>query len=138
MDDLGLVLPCRNHAKMYDMGTTLHGNLIRHRLDFNEKKLYRKTGLDFKTDNYDDGHGTLWGKEGNEADWPGAGTVVWHGRAYGQPVGNDKGILRRHKEDCGMPYVTDMEEYTAVLQDERYSVFISAMDECVRPVKRIL
>lgn len=46
-------LAIKNYADKYGL----------HFLDFNEKKLYRETNLCFKTDNCDDGHGSLWGAQ---------------------------------------------------------------------------
>lgn len=100
-------------------------------LDFNEKGLYQKTGLDFRTDNCDDGHGSIWGaqkvtRQIGEAltDWYGLGghaDAQWEKtRAYYEGI----------KKDCGLPHFTSVKPYTAALRDERYSIFISAKDEC--------
>lgn len=100
-------------------------------LDFNEKHLYQETDLHFGTDNSDDGHGSLWGaqkvskKIGEKlADWYGMGghkDQQWETtRAYYEGIA----------KDCRLVHITDIDEYTKAIQDKRYSVFISAKDEC--------
>lgn len=105
-------------------------------LDFNEKYLYQKTGLDFKKDNADNGHGSLWGAQkvtrqiGDALlDWYSMGgreDTQWEEtRAYYEGI----------KKDCELSHITDVEQYTAALQDGRYSIFISAKNECTANMK---
>lgn len=39
------------------------------------------------------------------------------------------------QKNCELPHIEDVEKYTAMLQDKRYSVFISAMDDCTANLK---
>lgn len=105
-------------------------------LDFNEKHLYKKTRLNFYEDNADDGHGSLWGAQkvtrqiGSAlSDWYGMGgrdDAQWEATmAYYEGI----------KKDCEMPHITDVEQYTAAVRDNRYSIFISAKDECTANLK---
>lgn len=134
-EDIHLVLvktpsTAENAQRSYTIRNYADGRGL-HFLDFNEKKLYRKTGLDFKTDNHDDGHGSLWGAQ-KVTKQIGRALAQWYG--MGGHTDSQWETTREYyegiKKDCGLPYVTDIEEYTAELQDERYSVFISAKDEC--------
>ena len=105
-------------------------------LDFNEKKLYRQTRLNFKTDNCDDGHGNLWGaqkvtrKIGEKlADWYALGgekDSQWE---------ETKVYYKQIIKDCELPHITDAVKYTKAIQDERYSIFISAKDECTNSLQ---
>ena len=42
---------------------------------------------------------------------------------------NTRAYYEGIKKDCELAHMTDMEEYTAALQDGRYSIFISSKDE---------
>ena len=99
-------------------------------LDFNEKKLYRDTGLDFKTDNCDDGHGSLWGAT-KVTGRIGKKLTGWYdmGGHEDDQWENTRAYYEGIKKDCELAHMTDMEEYTAALQDGRYSIFISSKDE---------
>lgn len=100
-------------------------------LDFNEKSLYEKTGFCFQTDNHDAGHGNLWGAQ-KVTQQIGRTLAELYGlgsRIDGQweaPKSYYEGICK----DCELVHMADIDEYLAALQDKRYSVFISAKDEC--------
>lgn len=107
-----------------------------HFLDFNEKSLYRKTGLDFKTDSCDGGHGSLWGAQ-KVTRQIGRSLKSWYGMGghsdaqWEETRAYYEGIIK----DCELTHITDMEEYTKAVRDERYSVFLSVKDECTANLK---
>lgn len=100
-------------------------------LDFNQKELYQETGYCFQTDNCDGGHGNLWGaqkvtgKIGQKlAEWYGMGA---HTDSQWEET---KAYYKGVRKDCGLIHISGLESYVRALRDKRYSVFLSAKDEC--------
>ncbi len=104
--------------------------------DFNEKRLYRSTGLRFQTDNADDGHGSLWGAQKVSRQ-----TGKMLSQQYGTGGHTDrqwedtKGYYQAVCKDCELAHETEIDDYLEALQDERYSIFISAKEECTAYLK---
>lgn len=95
--------------------------------DFSEKKLYETSGYDFSIDSCDTAHSNLWGARKITAC---LGKILaedygLEGKADEQWE-NTKGLYREIQKDCEMVHIKDTDEYIDALQDDRYSVFISA------------
>ena len=106
-------------------------------LDFNEKSLYNETGLDFKMDIGDNlGHGNLWGAQ-KVTRQIGRMLTNWYkmGGHEDKQWETTKEFYNGIKKDSELAHIVDVEKYTAMLQDERYSVFISAKDDCTANLK---
>lgn len=105
-------------------------------LDFNEKAVYEECNYCFAQDNSDDGHGNLWGAqkvtnyigkfliENNndicQDDWQ------WE---------RTKSCYEEIKKDYTLIHTTDIDTYLTLLQDTRYTIFISVRDECADALK---
>lgn len=105
-------------------------------LDFNEKTLYEKIDFCFQTDNCDSGHGNLWGAK-KITNYIGKILVNQYGieKKVDKQWEDTKSYYEQIQKDCGLKHITDIDEYLAALQDDRYSVFISAKDDCTSHLK---
>lgn len=95
--------------------------------DFNEKNLYEASGYHFPTDSSDSSHTNLWGARkitvylggilAEQYEVGGKTDAQWE---------NTKDSYVDIQKDCELIHITDIDEYIEALNDDRYSVFISA------------
>lgn len=95
--------------------------------DFNEEGLYEASGFDFPADSYDCVHTNVWGAEKLTAC---LGGILNDQYAVGGRIDEQwertRGSYKNARKDCELIHITDLDAYIEALQDDRYSVFISA------------
>ncbi len=105
-------------------------------VDFNEKTLYEKIGYDFKSDNADIGHANFWGAQ-KITDYVGqilterCGLEGKNDAQYEQA----REAYKEMEKDMSLSRIEELDSYLEALCDDRYSVFISAKDDCTQNLK---
>lgn len=98
-------------------------------IDFNQNEIYEKMEYDFCVDNNDGGHLNIWGAK-KVTDY--LGDVI---KGIGVQSREDKQweLSREYYEhilqDCELVHITDCFEYLRAIEEDRYSIFISVMDD---------
>lgn len=100
-------------------------------LDFNVNNLYEEIDYCFLTDNNDVSHANLWGAK-KVTNYIGELLVNQFGMAakYDLQWETTKSYYEGTQRDCRLIHTTDIDEYLTMLRDSRYSIFISAKDDC--------
>lgn len=105
-------------------------------IDFNEKTVYEECNYRFEQDNSDNGHGNLWGAQ-KITNYIGKYLI----NNYNNICQNDwqweitSGYYEEIKKDYTLVHTTDIDTYLTLLQDMRYTIFISVRDECTTALK---
>jgi len=95
--------------------------------DFNEKNLYEASGFSMPTDSYDGGHNNLWGAQKLTAYLGGILESQYDlGGKTDEQWESTRDSYAGVRKDCELIHIMDIDEYMEVLQDDRYSVFLSA------------
>ena len=93
--------------------------------EFNEKNIYDAIGYDFAVDNREYAHCNVWGAE-KVTDFIGK---VLQEECLIAPVTDQQWEETREyyeecKKDCELAHVTDIDEYTALIKDAKYSLLL--------------
>ncbi len=104
--------------------------------DFNEKRLYDEIAFNYEADNADADHPNLWGAR-KITDYIGAVLAEQYklGKSVDSQWENTKAYYENIRKDGELSHVTDLDEYLEMLQDKRYSVFISAKNDCTSALR---
>ncbi len=105
-------------------------------LDFNERSLYEKISYDFERDNANGGHANLWGAQ-KITDYVGqilterCGLEGRNDAQYEQA----REAYKEMEKDMSLFLIEELDSYLEALRDDRYSVFISAKEDCTQNLK---
>lgn len=115
--DVGKYNTIRNYAKE-------HGLQF---YDFNEKNLHEASGYFMPTDSCDGVHNNLWGAQKLTVCLGGILESQYDfGGKFDEQWENTRECYKDIQKDCELISITDIDEYIEALQNDRYSVFISA------------
>lgn len=96
-------------------------------LDFNEKNIYEELQFDFLSDSYDGAHVNIWGAQ-KITNYIGNVLVSQYniGGNHDEQWADSQKVYKQIEKDCALQRITDINEYLSALDDDRYSIFISA------------
>ena len=96
-------------------------------IDYNDGNIYEDLEFDFVTDSYDSAHVNLWGAKKITNYIGDVLTSQYNiGANFDEQWENSKKVYEEVEKDCELQLITDINEYIPALEDDRYSVFISA------------
>lgn len=100
--------------------------------DFNEQDIYEATGLDFPQDMTDNEHGNVWGAEKMSA-YIGKKIQIDYGissSSNGVEQWEDTdSYYQTVYEDSKLRYITELDEYVTAINHDRYTIFISSLND---------
>ncbi len=104
--------------------------------DFNERKLYDESGFCYMTDSVVDDHVNFRGAR-KITDYIGRMLAGRYGLggSVDRQWEDTRAYYENTKKDSELLYVTDVDEYLDMLQDERYSIFISVKNDCTSDLR---